>query len=59
MMTAQLGVMWFDVHIQGRPAHVLDTRKGINAIEAGMKLFEGLKELEEEWNTEDAKYVDV
>eukprot|EP00009_Paramoeba_aestuarina_P004820 CAMPEP_0201510552 /NCGR_PEP_ID=MMETSP0161_2-20130828/3193_1 /ASSEMBLY_ACC=CAM_ASM_000251 /TAXON_ID=180227 /ORGANISM="Neoparamoeba aestuarina, Strain SoJaBio B1-5/56/2" /LENGTH=436 /DNA_ID=CAMNT_0047905741 /DNA_START=43 /DNA_END=1353 /DNA_ORIENTATION=- len=56
MMSAQLGVMWFDIHIQGRPAHVLDTKKGINAIEAGFGLFAGLKKLEEEWNTEDAKH---
>ena len=52
-ITAQLGVMWLDIHIQGRPVHVLDTGKGVNAIEAGYALYGSLKELEEKWNEDE------
>lgn len=37
---------------RGRPAHVLDTSAGINAIEAAFYLYQSLKELEELWNKE-------
>jgi len=50
LMTAQLGVMWLTVHLTGRPAHVLDTSAGINAIEAAYAVFEALKVVETEWN---------
>ncbi|MCC9623095.1 ArgE/DapE family deacylase [Thalassospira sp. MA62] len=50
LMTAQLGVMWFQVHVSGSPAHVLDTSAGSNAIEAAFGFFETLKEVEESWN---------
>ncbi len=35
ILRAQLGVMWFQVKVLGRPAHVLDTSAGGNAIEVG------------------------
>ena len=50
LMTAQLGVMWFQLHVSGSPAHVLDTSAGSNAIEAAFGFFETLKEVEEIWN---------
>ncbi|OSQ42201.1 ArgE/DapE family deacylase [Thalassospira sp. MCCC 1A01428] len=50
LMTAQLGVMWFQLHVTGSPAHVLDTSAGSNAIEAAYGFFETLKEVEELWN---------
>ena len=50
LMTAQLGVMWFQIHVSGSPAHVLDTSAGSNAIEAAFGFFETLKEVEEIWN---------
>lgn len=50
LMTAQLGVMWLTVNLTGKPAHVLDTSAGINAIEAAYAVFEALKAVEEEWN---------
>lgn len=50
LMTAQLGVMWFQLHVSGSPAHVLDTSAGSNAIEAAFGFFEVLKEVEEIWN---------
>lgn len=50
LMTAQLGVMWFRLHVTGSPAHVLDTSAGSNAIEAAYGFFEVLKEVEDLWN---------
>ncbi|KJE37035.1 acetylornithine deacetylase [Thalassospira sp. HJ] len=50
LMTAQLGVMWFQIHVSGSPAHVLDTSAGSNAIESAFGFFETLKEVEEIWN---------
>lgn len=50
LMTAQLGVMWMTVRLTGRPAHVLDTSAGANAIEAAYALFARLKRLEAAWN---------
>ena len=50
IMHAQVGVLWLSVEVLGRPAHVMDARSGINAIEAAFALFQGLKTMEEEWN---------
>ncbi|AUG53122.1 ArgE/DapE family deacylase [Thalassospira marina] len=50
LMTAQLGVMWFQLDVSGSPAHVLDTSAGSNAIEAAYGFFETLKEVEDLWN---------
>jgi acetylornithine deacetylase len=50
MMTSQLGVMWLQIEVKGRPAHVLDTSAGINAIEATYAIFDGLRDIEEAWN---------
>jgi acetylornithine deacetylase len=50
IMDAQVGVMWLTVEVIGRPAHVLDPTRGINAIEAALALFDGLKALVADWN---------
>ncbi|HEU5283511.1 MAG TPA: ArgE/DapE family deacylase [Burkholderiales bacterium] len=52
ILHAQVGVLWLSVEVLGRPAHVMSARSGINAIEAAFALFQGLKQMEEEWNTE-------
>lgn len=56
LMTAQLGVMWFSVRAVGKPAHVLDTSSGVNAIEALQAVFEALRELEAEWNLPERRH---
>lgn len=56
LMIAQLGVMWLQVHLTGKPAHVLDTSAGINAIEAATLLFASLQEVEEAWNRPDKRH---
>jgi acetylornithine deacetylase len=50
ILRAQVGVLWLQVEVFGKPAHVLNARLGINAIEAAFALWEGLKPLAQEWN---------
>lgn len=50
IMSAQVGVMWLQIEVIGRPAHVLNDAQGINAIEAAFILWNGLKTLADDWN---------
>eukprot|EP01120_Amphizonella_sp_Union-15-10_P017302 TRINITY_DN9579_c0_g1_i1.p1 TRINITY_DN9579_c0_g1~~TRINITY_DN9579_c0_g1_i1.p1 ORF type:complete len:432 (+),score=68.91 TRINITY_DN9579_c0_g1_i1:86-1381(+) len=50
LVTAQLGVLWFQATVFGRPAHVLDTSSGINAILAAQELLSSLQSLESQYN---------
>ena len=47
---AQVGVLWFQVHVAGLPAHAGDAPVGANAIEASYRAIEALRALEEELN---------
>jgi len=48
--SAQVGVMWFQVKVKGRPAHVAYAGSGSNAIEACFPLIRALHDLEHRWN---------
>ena len=50
LVTAQLGVIWFQVHLKGLPTHVAYARTGANAIEAAFPLIQALHEMEHRWN---------
>jgi acetylornithine deacetylase len=50
VMGAQVGVMWFQVKVRGRPVHVMSAGSGANAIEACFPLVAALHELEHRWN---------
>lgn len=50
--SAQVGVMWLQVKVRGRPAHVAYAGKGANAIEACFPIVQALHALEERWNAE-------
>lgn len=50
LATAQLGVIWAQVHLKGRPTHVAYAGSGANAIEAAVPLIAALHKLEERWN---------
>lgn len=50
LVTAQLGVIWFQVHLKGIPVHVAYAGSGSNAIEAAIPLIAALHELETRWN---------
>jgi acetylornithine deacetylase len=47
---AQLGVMWFQVKVRGRPTHVGHAGRGVNAIESCFPIVAALHKLEAEWN---------
>jgi len=50
IMSAQMGVMWLQIEITGKPAHVLHDTLGNNAIEATFKIWQHLKKLASAWN---------
>ena len=50
IMRAQVGVMWIDIDVYGKPAHVLDKSSGVNSIEHAFDLWNYLLKLEKEWN---------
>ena len=50
LLSAQVGVMWFQVKLRGRPAHVAVAGTGANAIEACWPLVQALHRLEHRWN---------
>ena len=52
LMSAQVGVMWFQVKVRGRPAHVAYAGTGSNAIEAALPLIAALHALEHRWNAQ-------
>lgn len=47
---AQVGVLWFQLRVRGRPTHVAVAGTGSNAIVAAMQIVEALQGLEAEWN---------
>ncbi len=50
LVTAQLGVIWFQVHLKGLPTHVAYAGSGANAIEAAFPLIKALHDMEHRWN---------
>lgn len=50
LVTAQLGVIWFQVHLKGIPVHVAYAGSGSNAIEAAIPLMAALHKMEDRWN---------
>lgn len=50
LLKAQVGVMWFQVKVRGRPTHVAYAGTGANAIEAAYPLVQALHALEHAWN---------
>lgn len=50
LTSAQVGVMWFQVKVKGKPAHVAYAGTGANAIEACLPIIKALHELEHRWN---------
>ncbi len=59
---AQIGVLWIQVHVLGKPVHVREAGRGANAIESAYGLMQALHALEEKWNDschDDEHYRDV
>jgi len=56
LMIAQVGVMWARLIVSGRPAHVLDTAAGVNAIDAAYRLCTYLRQRVEDWNDPERRH---
>ncbi len=56
LLTAQVGVIWFQVGVRGVPVHVREAGAGANAIEAAYELIGALHGLEERWNAARAEH---
>ena len=50
LVRANVGVIWFQVEVRGRPAHVYESNVGASAITATYKIISALAELEAQWN---------
>lgn len=55
LVTSQIGVIWFQVQLQGLPVHVHEAQNGENTIEAVIPLIEALKKMEARWNLAEHK----
>ncbi|MCP5371251.1 MAG: ArgE/DapE family deacylase [Hyphomicrobiales bacterium] len=53
---AQVGVIWFQVTIYGKPVHARETGRGVNAIEAAIPMIRALHDLEARWNAPDRRH---
>ncbi|WP_323785795.1 ArgE/DapE family deacylase [Thalassovita sp.] len=58
LVTAQIGVIWFQVHLKGLPTHVAYAGSGSNAIEASIPLIAALHEMETRWNAPENRPTD-
>ncbi|MGI9492831.1 MAG: ArgE/DapE family deacylase [Geminicoccaceae bacterium] len=56
LVRANVGVLWFRVHVRGLPVHVREAGAGANAIEATFPIISALRELEEKWNLEKTEH---
>lgn len=56
LVRANVGVLWFQVKVTGRPAHTRVMREGANAIDAAYRVIAALRQLEERWNAEHARH---
>jgi acetylornithine deacetylase len=52
LSSAQMGVIWLQVEVKGRPAHAAYAGQGFNAIEASYPLMQALFDLRDQWNGE-------
>ena len=59
VQTSQVGVLWFQVIVRGRPAHAGDSPIGLNAIEGSFPVISALRALEAELNVAPPPPYDV
>jgi acetylornithine deacetylase len=56
LVRANAGVVWFSVRLTGRPAHTRNMSEGFNAIDAAYGVIGALRQLEAQWNAEQAQH---
>lgn len=52
LVRANVGTLWFQVEVQGKPVHVREMGSGANAIDAAYRVVAALRGLEADWNAE-------
>lgn len=50
LVRANVGVIWFQIEVSGKPVHVLRMKEGSNAIDSIWKVVASLREMEKEMN---------
>jgi acetylornithine deacetylase len=55
LVRANVGVLWFQIEVRGRPVHVRAMSTGSNAIDSCWKVVGTLRELEQDWNDRHAQ----
>lgn len=50
LVRANVGVLWFQIELRGKPVHVRDAGSGSNAILSAWPLIDALKQMESRWN---------
>ncbi|MEM7056604.1 MAG: ArgE/DapE family deacylase [Pseudomonadota bacterium] len=50
LVRANVGVLWFQIELRGKPVHVRDAGSGSNAILSSWTIISALKDLEAKWN---------
>ncbi|MEM7744529.1 MAG: ArgE/DapE family deacylase [Pseudomonadota bacterium] len=50
LVRANVGVLWFQIDLRGKPVHVREAGSGSNAILSAWPIITALKELEARWN---------
>ena len=56
-VTAQVGLLWFDVTVEGNPRHPsLAATGAVDAIDRALHLLGALRELENEWNAQKSEH---
>lgn len=50
LVRANVGVLWFQIEVRGKPVHVREMATGTNAIDASWTVVGALRELEKDWN---------
>lgn len=57
LMAAQVGVLWCQFGLTGKPAHAAYATSGVNPIVASIAIYQELKKLEALWNTPDQRHA--
>jgi acetylornithine deacetylase len=50
LVRANVGVIWFQVEVRGRPVHVYESNQGASAIASTYRVIDALEKLESRWN---------
>jgi len=60
LVRANVGVLWFQIEVRGKPVHVREMGTGANAIDATWRVIGALRGLEAAWNekSKEVKYFE-